>query len=144
VFISADHGLAIVYFLQSDVIPSLTEAGVEVVLLTDDPLQEKIKQEYGRPGLVVEGLRLKQARRYFQSERNSTQWWLDFLRRAGASNRINLEAVDSYIHQVEAEAHPRRKALFPLMKGGGTLSSSNTGSTPVYTPTCSITTSPTW
>jgi hypothetical protein len=117
VFISADHGLAIVYFLQSDLVPSLLAAGIEVVLLTDDALRPQITQRFGKPGLIIEDLRLKQARHYFQSERNSTQWWLDFLRRAGASNRINLEAVDSYVHQVEAEAHPRRKRLFPLMRG---------------------------
>lgn len=117
VFISADHGLAIVYFLQSDVISSLLDAGVEVIVLTDDALSEQIQQRFGRPGLVIEGLRLKQAREYFQREQNTIQWWLDFLRRAGASNRINLQAVDSYIHQVEGEAHPRRRQLFPLMKG---------------------------
>lgn len=117
VFISADHGLAIVYFLQSEVVPSLLEAGVEVVLITDDALQAQISQRFGWPGLTIEGLRLKQAKAYFQQQQNSTQWWLDFLRRAGASNGINLEAVDSYVHQVEAEAHARRRALFPLMKG---------------------------
>ena len=116
VFISADHGLAIVYFLQSDVVPTLIQAGVQVVLLTDDALQESIQTRFGQPGLVVEGLRFKQAQAYFQREQNSVQWWLDFLRRAGASEKINLEAVDSYISQVEAEAHPRRKRLFPLMK----------------------------
>ncbi len=36
VFISADHGLAVVYFLQSDVVPSLLNAGIEIVVLTDD------------------------------------------------------------------------------------------------------------
>ncbi|HEX9028113.1 MAG TPA: hypothetical protein VF823_02985 [Anaerolineales bacterium] len=117
VFISADHGLAIVYFLQSEVVPTLLSAGVEVILLTDDALQEQISRRFGQPGLTIEGLRLKQAKAYFQKEHNSTQWWLDFLRRAGASNRINLEAVDSYIHQVEAEAHARRRMLFPFMKG---------------------------
>jgi len=30
VFISADHGLAIVYFLQSDIVPTLIESDVEV------------------------------------------------------------------------------------------------------------------
>ena len=35
-FVSADHGLALVYFLQSDVVPTLLEAGHKVVLLTDD------------------------------------------------------------------------------------------------------------
>ena len=116
VFISADHGLAIVYFLQSDVIATLLEAGTEVVLLTDDGLKDKINERFGRPGLIVESLRFDQARDYFNTYKPSLQWWVDFLRRAGASKKINLEAVDSYIYQVEGEAHARRKALFPLMK----------------------------
>ena len=41
IFISADHGLAVVYFLQSDVVASMLEAGVEVVLLTDDSLVDQ-------------------------------------------------------------------------------------------------------
>jgi len=116
IFISADHGLAIVYFLQSDVVPTLLDVGVEVILLTDDALKEKIQAQFAQPGLTIEGLRLDKARVYFQKEHNSIQWWLDFLRRAGASNRINLQAVDSYIQQVEDEAHTRRRVLFPLMK----------------------------
>ena len=32
----ADHGLALIYFLQSDIIFTLLNAGVEVVLFTDD------------------------------------------------------------------------------------------------------------
>jgi len=117
IFVSADHGLAIVYFLQSDLVPALLDAGVEVVLLTDDALLEQIRSRFGRPGLTFEGLHLKQVREYFQHHHNSTQWWLDFLRRAGASNRINLQAIDSYINQVQAEAHARRRMLFPVMKG---------------------------
>ena len=38
IFISADHGLAIVYFLQSDVVPTLLDAGQHVVLFSDDGL----------------------------------------------------------------------------------------------------------
>ena len=34
IFISADHGMAIIYFLQSDVIPTLLNAGVDVILPT--------------------------------------------------------------------------------------------------------------
>ncbi|MFN2194938.1 MAG: hypothetical protein ACK2UW_02285 [Anaerolineales bacterium] len=116
VFISADHGLSIVYFLQSDVVPSLLANNVEVVLLTDDALLDDIQARFGQPGLIFEGLRLKQARHYFHSESYGQQWWLDFLRRAGASDRINLQAVDSHIRQVESEAHPRRKRLFPIME----------------------------
>lgn len=116
IFISADHGLALVYFLQSDVVPTLLQAGVEVVLLTDDGLTEQISRRFGRLGLVVEGLRLKEARRYYERVSPSTQWWLNFLRRVGASNRINLEAMDSHVRQVETEANGRRRLLMPLMK----------------------------
>lgn len=116
VFISADHGLAIVYFLQSDVVSTLLDSGVEVILLTDDGLKEQITRRFGRPGLTIEGLRLKQCRQYFESHQQSIQWWLNFLRRVGASNRINTEALDSHIRQVEAEASPRRKQFMPLMK----------------------------
>jgi hypothetical protein len=55
VFISADHGLAIVYFLQSDVVPTLLANGVQVVVLTDDGLKEQISRRFAQPGLIVEG-----------------------------------------------------------------------------------------
>lgn len=116
IFISADHGLAIVYFLQSDVLQTILKAGVEVVLLTDDALVDRIQDRFGRPGLIVEGLRLEKAQHYFNQVAPFWQWWLDFLRRAGASNRINLEAVESYVSQVRAEANPRRKLFFPFMQ----------------------------
>jgi hypothetical protein len=35
IFISADHGMAIIYFLQSDVISTLLSAGIEIVVLND-------------------------------------------------------------------------------------------------------------
>ncbi|MBN2146017.1 MAG: hypothetical protein JW726_01470 [Anaerolineales bacterium] len=116
VFISADHGLAIVYFLQSDVISTLLEAGVEVILLSDDGLIDQINARFGQPGLTVEGLRLAQAEAYAEGIAKETQWWLTFLRRVGSSNRINTEAMDSYIDQVAVEAGRKRRAIFPLMR----------------------------
>ncbi len=59
IFIVADHGLALVYFLQTDVIPTLLAGGIDVVLLTDDGLKDQIQHKFGQPGLTVEGLRLK-------------------------------------------------------------------------------------
>ena len=117
VFICADHGLAVIYFLQSDVVPNLLAAGNEVVVLTDDALIDEVQTRFGQPGLTVEGLRLDRLREYEATVSPTLQWWLHFLRRAGASDRINLEAVDGFMNQVEDEAHPRRKKLFPLMRG---------------------------
>lgn len=116
IFISADHGLAIVYFLQSEVLPTILKAGVEVILLTDDGLKDQIEKRFGQLGLIVEGLRLKEARRYTQTTAPTTQWWLHFLRRVGGSKRINTEAMDSHIWQVDYEAAGRRKTAMPLMK----------------------------
>jgi hypothetical protein len=116
VFISADHGLAIVYFLQSDVVPSLLKAGAEVVILTDDGLKDQIEKRFGQPGLHVEGLRMKECRHYAKSVEPSRQWWLNFLRRVGASKRINVEALTSHVRQVNVEASRRRKLLMVGMK----------------------------
>jgi CDP-glycerol glycerophosphotransferase (TagB/SpsB family) len=116
VFISADHGLAVIYFLQSDLVPTLLKEGIEVVVLTDDALTEQVQTRFGQQGMTVEGLRQSELRKYEAMVSPTRQWWLHFLRRAGASNRINLEAVDGFMNQVEDEAHPRRKKLFPFMR----------------------------
>ena len=92
-------------------------SGVQVVLLTDEALLDKIQERFGQAGLVVDSLRLEQARQYFQSEHNSQQWWLDFLRRASASRRMNLETVNNYVNWVKTEAPAKRKAIFPLVRG---------------------------
>jgi hypothetical protein len=116
IFISADHGLSIVYFLQSEVLPTLIHAGVEVVLLTDDALKDQIQQRFGQPGLVVEGLRFKQARQYFEQHQHSTQHWLHFLRWMGGSDRINTTAMDGHMRQMGVEASRRGKQLMPLIR----------------------------
>jgi len=113
VYLSADHGLAVIYFLQSDVVPTLVRSGVEVVVLTDDGLRDQMLERFGAPGVSVEGLRLGAARTY-ALHRRDVQWWLAFLRRVGGSNRINTAAMDSYIRQTFTEEPPRRLALMPL------------------------------
>jgi hypothetical protein len=118
IWISADHGLALVYFLQGDVIKTFLNAGVEVVLLTDDGIQEQINSRFGCPGLQIEGLRMQQARAYYEQVARERQWWVYFFRRAGASNRINTVALESYISQAIMESSARRRLLLPLGKLG--------------------------
>ncbi len=118
IFISADHGLAIVYFLQSRVVPALIEKGFEIVLLTDEGLLPQIRTKFGQPGLIFESLRLKEARDYSNSVSPSSQYWLSHLRRFGASRRINTEALDSQIPQVEFEAQGKRKVAAYTMRLG--------------------------
>jgi hypothetical protein len=103
IFISADHGMAIIYFLQSDVVPNLLRAGNEIIVLTDDETKDQIAERYAEPGLTFEGLRLKQATEYAQRVSPRLQWLLAYLRRVGGSWRINTEAMDSHIWEVWAE-----------------------------------------
>src|SRR3972149_357887 len=103
IFISADHGMAIIYFLQSDVVPTLLAAGVEIVVLTDDQTKDRISQRFARTGLTFEGLRLKQADDYARKVSPRLQWLLAYLRRVGGSWRINTEAMDSHIWEVWVE-----------------------------------------
>ena len=104
------------YFLQSEVVPSLLRSGVEVVLLTDDGIKEQIERRFGQPGLIVEGLRFKQARAYFEQKDHSIQHWLHFLRWMGGSRRINTTAMDGHMRQMSVEASPRGKQMMPLIK----------------------------
>ena len=95
--------MAIIYFLQSDVVPTLLDAGVDVVILTDDETKEKIAQRFAQPNLIFEGLRLKGANDYAKKVSPRMQWLLTYLRRVGGSRRINTEAMDSHIWEVWAE-----------------------------------------
>jgi len=117
IFVCADHGLAVFYFLQSDVVKRLLQAGHEAVVLTEDQSKDLIASRFGQPGLTVEGLRLEQVQAYTRQVSPTLQWWLDFLRRAGAAGGTNLAVVEAYIKQVKSEAHARRRQLFPLMEG---------------------------
>ena len=68
--------MAIIYFLQSDVVPTLLDAGVDVVILTDDETKEKIAQRFAQPNLIFEGLRLKGANDYAKKVSPRMQWLL--------------------------------------------------------------------
>ena len=109
IFISADHGLAIIYFLQSDVVKTLLAAGIRVVVLTDDGLIEQIQQRFGQTGMVVEGLRYKVCQEYANTFQPALQYWANFVRRVGTSNQINTEAMDSYIQQVRTEVQGKQR-----------------------------------
>jgi hypothetical protein len=103
VFISADHGTAIIYFLQSDVVPALLDAGVEVIVLTDDETKDRMAERFGRQRLTFEGLRLEDAAAYARRFVPRLQWLLAYLRRVGGSWRINTAAMDSHVWEVWAE-----------------------------------------
>lgn len=117
VIISADHGLAIIYFLQSEVLQGLRAAGTRIVLLTDDGVRAEMASRFEPEGLHVEGLRLEQCRRYFDTHAHTLQHWTHFLRWMGGSDRINTTAMDGHLRQMAYEASPNGKRIMPLIRG---------------------------
>lgn len=116
IMISADHGLAIVYFLQTDVVKTLLEKGFRVVILTDDGVTEKMRERFQSSNLFFEGLRLKDAKIYFETVDHNQQYWIHFLRWMGGSDQVNTHAIDSHLRQMAFETSRRGKLLMPFIK----------------------------
>jgi hypothetical protein len=116
IFIIADHGLALIYFLQSDVVPTLLKAGVEVVLLTDDEALPDIESRFRQPGLIFEGIRVKECQAYYRTVSPLLQRWLDLLRWTGGSKRINTVALDGNFHLVTAGYTGGSRFFVPLLR----------------------------
>jgi CDP-glycerol glycerophosphotransferase (TagB/SpsB family) len=117
IFIIADHGLALIYFLQSDVVPILLKAGVEVIFFTDDESLLAIEARYHQPGLIFEGLRLKECERYFKTVDPFIQRSLQMLRWVGGSKRINITALDGNYQQLAKSFSGRGRFALPILKG---------------------------
>ncbi len=117
IFIASDHGLALIYFLQSEVVSTLLNAGVEVIMLVDDQALPAIRERFQKPGLIFEGMRLDQCQEYYRSVSPVLQRWLDLLRWTGASKRINTTAMDgNYYHITSGYTGYSRLAL-PFIRG---------------------------
>jgi hypothetical protein len=116
IFIIADHGLALIYFLQSDIVPTLLKAGKEVIVFTDDDARQAIQERFQQPGLTFEGLRLNQCERYFQSAQPFLQRCLVMLRWAGGSKRINTTAMDGNYHLQAMSFTGRGRFALPFLR----------------------------
>ena len=116
VFISADHGLSLIYFLQSEVVSTLLKAGVEVVLFTDDEARPAIQARFQHPGIIFEGLRLKECEQYFQTVDPFIQRSLQMLRWAGGSKRINVTAMEGNYHLLAEGFTGGGRYALPLLR----------------------------
>jgi len=116
IFIIADHGLALIYFLQSDVVPTLLKAGVEIVLFTDDDALPAIEKRFRQSGLTMEGLRLDRCKKYSEAFFPFIQRWLHLLRFVGGSKRVNVTAMDGNYRLAETGILGRGRLVLPFMR----------------------------
>jgi hypothetical protein len=116
IFIIADHGLALIYFLQSDVILTLLKAGLEIVFFTDDGALPAIEARFKQPGLLFEGLRLTECESYFQTVNPFIQRSLQMLRWVGGSKRINVTALDGNYQLLAKGFTGRGRFALPFLR----------------------------
>jgi hypothetical protein len=116
IFLVAEHGLAVIYFLQSEVVSTLLNAGTRVVVLTDDDAISTLEARFHQEGLVFESFRTNQCEQYAHSIFPFMQRCLQMLRWVGGSKRINITALDgNYQLLAKGFTGPGRYA-FPFLR----------------------------
>jgi hypothetical protein len=115
IVIVIDNGLALAYFLYTDLAKKLLDKNVRLVFLVQDELLPKLRQDYeGTPNLVFESLREDQLARYQKTYRPRLQELLEYIRGASASPRIPLTYVDTHRKRKITEASGRWKLVLQL------------------------------
>jgi CDP-glycerol glycerophosphotransferase (TagB/SpsB family) len=137
----ADHGLAVIYFLQSEVVYTLLSAGIQVVVLTDEDAISSLKVRFQQEGLVFESFRTNQCEQYAQTVFPFLQRCLQMLRWVGGSKRINITALDGN-YQLQAKgftgrgrhALPFLRAVIWMMRRSRLLRRAVVRSQSLFTP----------
>ena len=115
VLLVIDHGLALAYFLYTDLAKKLLDKDLRLVFLVQDDLLPRLRQEYANtPNIVFESLREDQLVRYQKTYRPRLQEMLEYIRGAVASPRIPLTYVDTHRQRKIYEARGRWKLALQL------------------------------
>lgn len=105
IFVSLDQGLAMAYFLETDLLRLLADRpDSRLVILVPEEMLDLLASRYARPGVIFESMRNREAARYQREYFGGLQYNLEYLRRASASRRIPLTYVDTHRQRKEAEA----------------------------------------
>ncbi len=121
IFVVLDHGLALAYFLQTDLTRMLLEReDVRIVFLVQDAVLPLIQKEFSHPNVTFESMRDGQAGQYAATHLAGVQELFDYVRRTSASPKVPLTYVDTHRQRKEYEALGRRKrvllALRPVIR----------------------------
>lgn len=115
VLVLIDHGLALAYFLYTDLAKSLCERNVRLVFLVQDDLLSKLRTDFASlPHAVFESLREDRLIQYQRTVRPRLQELFEYIRGASASPRIPLTYVDTHRRRKLSEARGRWKLALQL------------------------------
>lgn len=103
-------------FFDTEVLPTLAAADVQLVVLVPDVLSGQIEQQLQPFGVITESFQRDQCIDYRRSYRPVGQHILDYLRRSGWSNRCNLGATRNFQRLEKSRASPKWGALLSLVE----------------------------
>jgi hypothetical protein len=122
IFIVLDHGLALAYFLQTDLTRMLLEReDLKVVFLVQDAFLPMVKKEFSRPNVVFESMRENQVLQYTKHHMAGIQELVDYLRGSSLSPKVLLTYVDTHRMRKEYEARGRRRQVLLALRPAITL-----------------------
>lgn len=116
IFIALDHGLAVAYFFETNLINTLVERDARIVILAPEAMLPLLRERYPNSKVIIESVRDVQTTRYKKEYHPSLQEYFEHIRRASASPRIPLTYVDRNRKWKETEAKGRHKIALVLLR----------------------------
>jgi hypothetical protein len=117
ILIFIDHGLALAYFLYTDLIYKLLKGNNRLVFLVQDELLEKLRRDYTHlPNVVFESMREGDLLHYQHTYRPHLQEIFEYIRGASASPRIPLTYVDTHRKRKITEAVGKWKVALKIVQ----------------------------
>ena len=117
IFIVLDHGLALAYFLQTDLTRMLLERkDLRIVFLVQDAFLPMVKNEFSHLDVIFEPMREAQVLQYTQHHMAGTQELVDYLRGSVLSPGVPLTYVDTNRMRKEYEAQGRRRNVLLALR----------------------------
>ena len=116
IFIALDHGLAVAYFFETNLINTLVERDARIVVLAPEAMLPLLRERYPNSKVIIESVRDVQTTRYKKEYHPSLQEYFEHVRRASASPRIPLMYVDRNRKWKEIEAKERHKIALLLLR----------------------------
>jgi hypothetical protein len=108
IMLIVDHGLTLANFLLTDLAGFITEKDVRLVLLVQDELIPRLREDFcANPRLVFESSREPQTLEYQNSYRPGVQEMMEYLRKSSMDPKVPLTYVDTHRQRKEYEAKGR-------------------------------------
>lgn len=117
VFVYIDHGLGLVYFLDTGLAKLMTDNGIKLVFLVQDEILPILREKYqDYSNLFFESNQEQQIKKYQNTRLSTLQYLMEHIRDSSASTKIPLTYVETHRLRKEKESEGKWRALLILAR----------------------------